>query len=204
MRRKWLLFLYSTPNIVGCTLGLLALLALFAGLIKSFWPVIVAGLYAIGYVATPRASVESLSGAAVVSAPDIKRQLADLLAKIRKKVSSPVYDKVKSINDSIVALLPHLSKMDRTDNSLHVVRQTATDYLPHMLENYLSLPPAFARFHPVRGDRTAREYLLEQLDILDAEMREILNKVLTDDTEALIAHGRFLKDKFAKSDDWLN
>lgn len=73
-----------------------------------------------------------------------------------------------------------------------------------MLENYLALPPAIACFRPVYGNKTPREYLLEQLDILDKEMKIILVKVLSKDTEALIAHGQFLKNKFGLCDQWLN
>ena len=44
LKRSLLLFLYSTPNIVGCLLGVFGLLSFFAGIIKAYWLFIVLGL----------------------------------------------------------------------------------------------------------------------------------------------------------------
>ena len=66
------------------------------------------------------------------------------------------------------------------------------EYLPTALQNYLSLPPAFANLHPVRDGKTARQLLNEQLDILDPEMKEIVVDISANDTQKLLAHGRFL------------
>lgn len=204
MRRSVWLFLYSTSNLVGSALGLLGLAAFFGGLIKSFWLLIVLGLYAIGFVTTPRNTAAGLSLKKNLVGADLEKGLNELIRKIRKRVSPQILEKVVSIKDSIISLLPHLDKMDSTDRNLHVIKQTVTDYLPDMLQTYLALPTAFARFHRVQGDKTSRDVLLEQLDILDREMQQIMIDLATRDTEALIAHGKFLKDKFAEGDGWLN
>lgn len=60
MKRRLLLFLYSTPHIVGSVLGLLGLGLFFAGIIKSYWYFIVAGLYVIGVLATPKSPTYEL------------------------------------------------------------------------------------------------------------------------------------------------
>ena len=41
--------------------------------------------------------------------------------------------------------------------------------------------------------------LLEQLDLLDAKMREAADAILAHDSERLLANGRFLADRFATS-----
>ena len=51
---RLLLFLYSTPNIVGSALGVVGLGLFFGGVIDDWWLAIVAGLYAVGWLATPR------------------------------------------------------------------------------------------------------------------------------------------------------
>ena len=204
MKRNILLFLYSTPNIVGSVLGLLGLTAYFGGLIKSFWLLIVLGLYAIGFVSTPRSPTASLSLKKSLAGAEIEKGLEELIRKIRKKVSPKILERVVSIKESISSLIPHLDRMDSSDRNLHVIKQTATDYLPEMLQTYLELPTTFARFHRVQGDKTPQEILLEQLDILDREMKQIIIDLHSRDTEALIAHGKFLKDKFAEGDSWLN
>jgi len=45
-KQRILLFLYSTPNIVGSLLGILGLALFFFGVIGRFWLLIVVGLYA--------------------------------------------------------------------------------------------------------------------------------------------------------------
>lgn len=203
MKRHLLLFLYSTPNIVGSVLGLLGLAAFFVGLIKSFWLFIVLGLYAIGFVATPRKTAEIVTLKNSLTDAEIERGLDELIRKIRKKVSPQILERVMSIKESIALLMPRLTNMNGGDRNLHVIKQTASNYLPEMLQTYLALPTTFARFHRVRGNKTPREILLEQLDILDREMQQIIVDVHSRDTEALIAHGKFLKDKFEEGDSWL-
>jgi Ca-activated chloride channel family protein len=80
----------------------------------------------------------------------------------------------------------------------------ALEYLPDMLETYLALPPAFARLHPMKDGKTATQIFIEQLQLLDGEMKKLAVDILKDDTEALIIHGNFLRDKFQGSNkDWL-
>ena len=86
---------------------------------------------------------------------------------------------------------------------LYLVRQTATDYLPEMLETYLRLPPMYARFHEVTPGKTSRDLLVEQLTVLQGEMENILDDLHRDDAEALRAHGDFLKRKFDNGQPWL-
>ena len=50
---------------------------------------------------------------------------------------------------------------------------------------------------------TAQQLLSEQLDLLDAKMREIVEDFHRDDAQQLLVHGRFLEKKFCKSDAWL-
>ncbi|MGR9117553.1 MAG: hypothetical protein ACU85E_17545 [Gammaproteobacteria bacterium] len=204
MKRNFLLFLYSTPNLVGSLLGLLGLAAFFAGIIKSFWLLIVLGLYAIGFVATPRNRTASLRLKKSLATADIEKGLEELIRKIRKKVSPPILERVVSIKDSISMLMPRLNEMDGSDRNLHIIRQTATDYLPDMLQTYLTLPTSFARLHRIRGQKTPQEILIDQLDILDQEMKQIVIDINSQNADLLIAHGKFLRDKFEKGDSWLD
>ena len=83
---------------------------------------------------------------------------------------------------------------------MHIIRQTVLDYLPETLQNYTNLPPAFANLHPVRNGKTARQLLSEQLDLLDKQMVEVAVDLAKNDTQKLLAHGRFLEAKFSQSD----
>jgi len=203
--RSILLFLYSTANIVGCVFGVIGLIAFFSGLIKAYWLFIVIGLYAIGFLITPKTEVlqNKWRTAKEISGRDLQIMLEALIKKISKRVSQPELDKVIDIKDNILMLLPRLDEMNAGNYDLHVVKQTVINYLPQMLTTYLELPPAFARMHKMRNGKTAQEVLIEQLSILDEQIKQILVSVNSKDAEALIAQGEFLKSKFANDEDWL-
>jgi hypothetical protein len=196
---RLLLFLYGTPNIVGCLLGLLGLALYFTGVIRDYWLVIVAGLYLIGVVVTPRPQHVELAIQNQLSTEEIERALNELVRKVRKRLPPESLAKVKSIQASILSIQPLLAANSGDQNSF-VLRQTALEYLPKALEHYLSLPPAFANLHPIRAGKTARQLLDEQLDLLDREMQELLVVAAANDTQKLLAHGRFLEQKFQKDD----
>lgn len=201
---KWqdrlLLYLYSTPNIVGSLLGIAGLLLYFVGIIDAYWLLIVVGLYLIGVLVTPRREHVELAIQHQVSVEEIRRQLNDLVRKIEKRTPPEILAKVQRIKESIFSILPVLATASAGDRNVYIIRQTALDYLPKAIENYLNLPPAFANVHPVREGKTARQLLNEQLDILEREMGEIVEVVAANDTQKLLAHGRFLEQKFQQED----
>jgi len=68
--------------------------------------------------------------------------------------------------------------------------------LPGTVANYLALPSGFASLHPVRGGKTARQLLVEQLALLDTEIGSIATDVFGNDADRLAAHGDYLRAKF--------
>jgi hypothetical protein len=198
-RRRFLLFIYSTPNIVGALLGLFGLVLFFTGVIGRFWILIVIGLYFIGVLATPKSEVYNLKIQNQLSAEEIRDELENLMRKIRGKAPKEILAKVEGIKDSILQVLPQLVDLSSSDRDIYVIRQTALEYLPETLQNYLNLPRAYANVHPIKDGKTARQLLGEQLDILDREMKEIVEDIYKSDSQRLMAHGRFLEDKFGKS-----
>ena len=73
---------------------------------------------------------------------------------------------------------------------------TATDYLPEAIGGYLRLPRQWADSRPIEAGKTSLMLLIDQLDLLSATMDRIFDAVVRVDADALIAHGRFLQDKF--------
>lgn len=205
MPRKLLFYLYSTPNILGSLLGLAGLGMFFASAIKSYWIFIVIGLYLVGYLLSPRSKTIELQLNHELDTEVLRRSLDQLISKIRKRVSAEILSKVVSIKESILTVLPRLAEFESSAYDIHVIRQTALDYLPEMLQTYLKLPTAYARFHTVRDGKTPKDLLLEQLEILDAEMQKVVVDLHKNDTQALITHGRFLKNKFRSgTESWLS
>ena len=199
LRRRFLLYLYSNRNIVATTLALLGLGLYFSGLIRAYWPFIVAGLYLVGLLLTPKQTQVDLQLQQRFTLEDIRSELAKLNSMVQKRVPARIYAKLKSIETSIVEVLPQFQEDGSSyDYNLQTIRQTALEYLPQALEAYLNLPPTFARVHPLRDGKTAEELLLEQLELLDSTMKDIVIDVHQNDSQQLLIHGRFLAKKFAK------
>lgn len=203
--RRFYLFLYSPSNILGCALGLVGLGLFFVGLIRVYWFGIVAGLYLLGYMLAPANRRLDLKIDAQLGMAEILEALQALAKTVRKqKAPKEIVILVDSVKDSIAEILPHLAKRQGSAYDAHVIRQTALEYLPDMLETYLALPSAFARLHPLKDGKTATQIFTEQLQLLDAEMKNLAVDILKNDTEALIVHGNFLREKFQGGNkDWL-
>lgn len=198
-RRRVLIYLYSAKNIAGSALALVGLVLFFTGIIGSFiWPFVVAGLYAIGALVAPGPSSYDLTSTSF-DPHDVKQELAKQMNAIHGKVPAEIEGKVQSINDTILGILPHYSEFPAGSPDLFVVGRTATDYLPRALQSYLNLPRVYATTHPVAGAKTSQQVLSDQLDLLGSKMNDVADAVHKKDSDALLANGRFLEDKFGKS-----
>ncbi len=197
--RFWLYF-YSTPNLVAMGLALLGLCAFFLGMIRAYWPFIVGGLYLIGYLGTPRRPLE-------IERLDSELELEALIAafdrflnQVKRRLSEPINARLAQFQETAIAILKRLDRVDGLSDTSHVVRQTVTSYLPGMIHDYLELPAAFARFQVVRAGKTARDILVEHLDGLNQEFNTILADIHAQQIDKLEAHGAFLKQRFGRSE----
>ena len=193
-----MLFLYSTPNIIGSALGIVGLLLFFLGIIHNFWFLIVVGLYGIGVLATPHSPTYELSLKNQLTVDDIRQELNDLVRKIQGKVPKEIMDLVLSIKTSIFEVLPQIVDLSSGDQNIYLIKQTALDYLPATLQKYMNLPPAYASLHPVQDGKTPKQLLIEQITLLDDKMKEVVQAINNNDTQKLLVQGQFLKDKFHK------
>lgn len=200
IKQRVLLYLYGAPHMLGSLLALIGLGFFFACLIKSYWYLIVPGLYIAGVLIMPGNRNYHLRLRREADIGEIRKALDILLDSCRNEVARIVYDRVQSIVSSIQQVLTRLEHADELDHAAYTIREMALTYLPETLENYMRLPRAYARFHPVRDGKTSRELLLEQLAVLDAEMKQVAEVVNRDNVDALEAHGRFLQSRFGHSD----
>ncbi len=92
--------------------------------------------------------------------------------------------------------MPRLRNLGLGSPQAYSVMATATDYLPEAIGGYLRLPRDWADSRPIEGGKTSLMLLIDQLDLLSATMDRIFDAVVRVDADALIAHGRFLQDKF--------
>jgi hypothetical protein len=194
---RFVVYLYSRKNVAGSLLALGGLVLFFTGLVGWLWPFIVVGLYLIGALAMP--GERSLDLAAGGDAADVRGLLAHQVSAVKGKVPDDVYGKVVSIQQTILGILPRLRQQGPASQDAFVVRRTATDYLPRTLEAYLNLPRAYAVLHRLPDGRTPAGVLSDQLSLLDMKLQEVAEAVNKQDTDQLLANGRFLEDRFGSA-----
>ena len=192
-------YLYSGKNIAGSGLALLGLLLFFTGVITSFWwPFVVAAMYAIGVLLAPGPPKLGL-GATSFDPDGIRRSLQRQVSMSSGKLPPPLQTKLQGIADTIQGILPHYAEFPPGSPDLFVVGRTATDYLPSALQAYLSLPRAYATLHKMPNGKTADQVLDDQLTLIATKMDEVADAVHKKDSDALMANGRFLEEKFGQS-----
>ena len=130
---------------------------------------------------------------------EVKEILDAYLRSIKGKLSEDILKRVVSIRNSLNEIFPHIQDINSASSDIYVVRQTAIKYLPETLDNYLQLSPRLAKERKLNNGKTAHATLLEQLDILDQELKDTIVDIHNNDSTALLAHGRFLRSKFEKS-----
>lgn len=194
---------YGLPNMVGLALALVGL-ALFIGGILHGWLVvaIVLGLYVFGSVVTPRPRGLGglLSAGGSLDAGHLRSALDRLARESDKRLPDDLAAKVERIRQTILDVLPKVnsSTIDRQD--LFALERTVTDYLPNTIDAYLTLPRTYANSRVVQDGKTAKQLLGEQLDLIEEKMEAISEAVSKDDLNKLLAQGRFLEDRFGRSD----
>jgi hypothetical protein len=195
---------YGVPNIVGLVLALVGL-GLYLGHVVHGWlvPPIIIGLYLIGAVVTPRP--RGIGGLAAASggldAGQMTNALAKMTAQARSRLPDELAAKVAAIQQTIVDLLPRMSASAIDPRDLFAVERTVSTYLPQTLDNYLTLPRVYAKTHQVSGGKTPEQLLGDQLDLIEQKMQEISDAVAKDDVGKLLTQGRFLEERFGRSDD---
>ncbi|MDR1852362.1 MAG: hypothetical protein LBR21_06910 [Propionibacteriaceae bacterium] len=137
----------------------------------------------------------------VVTPAPTAEQLQGQLDKIeetmkRPDVPTPVKARVRKITGTLRLILPRLENLGLGSYDAYAAMATATDYLPEALRSYLRLPRQWADTRPVAGMKTSLMLLVEQLDLLDATTRNLLDAVSARDAQALYVNGAFLQEKF--------
>jgi hypothetical protein len=129
---------------------------------------------------------------------------ADILAALDRVVAmvaggsvpAAVQSRVKRVADTVRQTMPRLRNLGLGSADAYSVMATATDYLPEAIGGYTRLPRQWADSRPVENGKTSLMLLIDQLDLLGATMDKIFDAVVRVDADALIAHGRFLQEKF--------
>ena len=188
----------STKNMMGMGLAAVGPALAIAGVIAP--PVGIAlapALYVVGALAAPGRKRLKVAGG--IDSRDAIKSLAEIQRQIRRRVPDSVAKRVKYISASITDSLRRAGSLGEGSPEVHGLVKTATDYLPTALQTYLDLPRNYADRKIVLERPDTARAALEQLDLIIKELDEIAEAVNRADSDKLIAHGRFLEEKFGKN-----
>ena len=118
------------------------------------------------------------------------------VTRTRDAVPPIVEARILRIADTVRQTIPRLEQLGPGSADAHAVLRTATSYLPEAVAAYLRLPRDFADRRVVAGGKTSLSVLCDQLDLLASKMDDLFDAACRADADALIAHGRFLAEKF--------
>lgn len=194
--QRWLLFLYGDRNLAGSVLALVGLGAWFGGVFDDWWLPIVAGLYGVGYLAMPANRQHEAQAQQAATQANLTDSVARLLDDSRKALPREAIALLQAIGQTVAALAPRLAEGGIALDTAAALINAVTRDLPETVHNYARLPTAFANLHAVDQGKTCKQLLLEQLALLDAQLRKMADSVFRDDAEALVVNGKFLQEKF--------
>ena len=191
-------YLSSRKHLAGLALALLGAGLVMIDPVGPQGIILVAGFYLAGALATPgRPNI----GRYGFDPGRVQRSLSEKIAAVSGRLPPEVMSRLRRIELAIRSeILPRLDGLPLGSLELYLVERTACEYLPTAVDAYLRLPPGYVSSQPGSHGRTALAVLLEELDLLEAEMRSVASTLHRADMDRLLAHKRFLIDRFGRDD----
>ena len=191
-------YLTGRKHLAGSALALVGVALALADPVGPAGIVLVVGFYLAGALAMPSNRAISRYG---WDPRDVARALNDEIAMVSGRVPPVVIERIQQIELTIRSeILPSIDHLPPGSLELYLIERTARDYLPAALDAYLRLPSDYVCLQPGSRDRAALDVLLEELSLLDVEMRRIADLVHRRDMDRLLAHRRFLNDRFGRKE----
>jgi len=191
-------YLTSRRNLTGSALALVGAGLLVADPVGVQGLLLVAGLYLAGALAVGSKPRINRFG---FDPKRVQRSLAEQIGAAAGRVPPEILSRMQRIELTIrTEILPRLDCLPLGAPELYLIERTVSDYLPTAVEAYLRLPGGYVSSQPGSQGRAAVDVLVEELDFLDAEMRQVAEVVHRTDMDRLLAHKRFLIDRFRRED----
>jgi hypothetical protein len=191
-------YLTSRRNLTGSALALVGAGLALADPVGIQGLLLVAGLYLAGALAAGGKPRISRFG---FDPQRVQKSLAEQIGAAAGRVPPEILIRMQRIELTIrTEILPRLDCLPLGAPELYLIERTVSDYLPTAVEAYLRLPGGYVSSQPGSQGRAAIDVLAEELDFLDAEMRQVAEVVHRTDMDRLLAHKRFLIDRFRHED----
>jgi hypothetical protein len=189
-------YLTSRRNLAGSALALLGAGLALADPVGAQGLLLVVGLYVAGALAVRGKGLVSRFG---FDPRRVQKALSEQISAVAARVPPEILTRMQRIELTVrTEILPHLDCLPLGAAELYLIERTVSDYLPTAVDAYLRLPTGYVSSQPASHGRAALDVLAEELDFLDAEMRQVAEIVHRTDMDRLLAHKRFLIDRFTR------
>ena len=187
-------YLTGRRNLAGSGLALLGAALVLVDPVGPQGILLVIGFYLAGAVTVRRNPKVHRFG---FDPLQVQRSLSAEIGAVAGRVPPPIMLRIQRIELTIRSeILPRLDCLPLGARELYLVERTACEFLPTAVETYLRLPRGYASS---RG-ATAYEVLVDELDLIEGQMRRVAEVVHRCDMDRLLAHRRFLTDRFNRMD----
>ena len=191
-------YLTSRRNLTGSALALVGAGLVLADPVGAQGLLVIVGLYLAGALAVRGNGRVGRFG---FDPGRVQKSLSEQIAEVAARVPPEILTRMQRIELTIrTEILPHLDCLPLGAPELYLIERTVSDYLPTAINGYLRLPNGYVSSQPGSHGRAAVVVLAEELDFLDAEMRQVAEVVHRTDMDRLLAHKRFLIDRFKRED----
>ncbi|MGC7097385.1 hypothetical protein ACPZ19_22140 [Amycolatopsis lurida] len=190
-------YLGSTKNLAGCVGGLLGLVLYLTGVVGSFWPLVVAGLYAAGALLAPPEKVHLVPDAAA-EAGQLRAGLETLVGKVSEqagRMPEGSVETVRRIAEILDGLFARPADLRANPDVLHAVTTLARVDLPQSVETYLNLPWWVSAKRLAGTANSAGDELRTQLGLLLGRAEKIAERFYAAELHQQADHTRYLRDR---------
>ncbi len=198
MSQQLLDYLTSRRNLCGCALALVGAGLSLADPVGPAGLLLVVGFYVLGAAAAPPNRAMGRYG---FDPAQLEKALLKEISAISGRVPPEVIVRIQRIEFIMrTQVLPGIDCLPSGSLELYLIERTARDYLPTAVENYLRLPGGYVSTQPGSRGSTPIQVLIDELNLLEAQMRRVADVVHRADMDRLLAHRRFLNDRFSGAD----
>ncbi len=122
--------------------------------------------------------------------------ITPLKIELLLKTEQTIHDIYFSIEKKLSILFPYLEYENINFDIKYNIKRTCNSYLPETIKNYLDLLKNITHDKQTNNKINPENILLEQLKLLDSALEEIHQDIYEHNSQKLILHGKFLKEKF--------
>jgi hypothetical protein len=189
-------YFWSAKNLAGCAGGVVGLVLHFLGVAGSYWPVVVAGLYAAGaLLAPPEKKVSLVIDDTVAETGRLRADLDGLVARVREHRLPPeAAGRLEEITSMLAGVLDRADLLTASPDALYEITRAIRTDLPTSFEAYLNLPRWYAARRVV-GQSTPSDELVDQLGLIAVSVSKTAGDVYAADAQRMRDHTTYLRDR---------